>query len=96
MSDGQERILRFRVSVNGGAAVTAGIEEGVLSVTATRVRLPARGRDEHSVSVHGLEGEEHLGWMGLRLKEGDVVTIEVLGPGPADSPKRRRGPRRAT
>ena len=83
----------FVVSLNGERLCTASIgDDGVLTVSATFVRLAAHGdHGDISLSVTGLDtlANEHAVWDVPEIGPGDVVTIEVVEVDEADPPSSR-------
>lgn len=95
-------MICYEVHVNGRRLCVAGAPGyGVLSFGGTWVkRDPARrakgdprdfyDREEHTLNVGGLFGDEHLDWMApRRIRAGDVIRVRVLRRDTADAPVRR-------
>ena len=100
-------MLAFRIALNDGTPVTAGIEgPHVVSVIACSVvredvapdNWPAGKRfrrREVDLHVGGLVTSEraHVDWLKAGLKVGDRISIEVIDTSSVDTPRRRRFPK---
>jgi hypothetical protein len=77
----------FEVFLNGQRLCLAGVADGVVTVIANAVD----SRGERWVSVGGLEGDSHLGWVDeTPLKSGDELRIRVVESDHVDAPVRTR------
>lgn len=93
--------FRLDVAVNGKPVCRAGSGRyGVLSLALTWVRHDPKkrphlktaekwAREECSLRFGALTGEFQEAWETLPLKEGDEITVRVLGPGASDVPASR-------
>ena len=83
----------FRVSVNNGPAITAGVpHDGAVHAILGIVTGPTSGkqrkRDDLSLRLSGLNGltHEHYNWLGRALRVGDEILVTVVDVEHADRP----------
>jgi hypothetical protein len=92
-----EKMIAFRININGESIVTAGQDDwSVLSTHVDALRDKENlEKFDLSFSVGGLslENEEnfcqHFRWASQNLKVGDIVSVEIIESDTVENPKKR-------